>query len=104
LALDEPTTNLDTENIHSLAHALNHILEARMSQSNFQLVIITHDEDFVHLLGNTQNADYYWRVSKDLQYFSFLFFFFLIQGKYLTFLLLLQFRQRSIIERNNVNE
>jgi len=35
-----------------------------MSQSNFQLVIITHDEDFVDSLGKSDYADYYWRVSK----------------------------------------
>jgi DNA repair protein RAD50 len=44
LALDEPTTNLDAENIEGLATALIDILEARKRQENFQLLIITHDE------------------------------------------------------------
>ena len=44
LALDEPTTNLDAANASSLAEALRQIMENRRAQSNFQLVIITHDE------------------------------------------------------------
>ncbi len=44
LALDEPTTNLDAANSESLAEALRNIMETRRAQSNFQLVVITHDE------------------------------------------------------------
>lgn len=44
LALDEPTTNLDAANSASLAEALRNIMEARREQENFQLVVITHDE------------------------------------------------------------
>ena len=44
LALDEPTTNLDKDNALSLAGALREVMEARRVQSNFQLIIITHDE------------------------------------------------------------
>ena len=44
LALDEPTTNLDSANSASLAEALRNIMETRRSQDNFQLVVITHDE------------------------------------------------------------
>ncbi|EDW92134.2 DNA repair protein RAD50 [Drosophila yakuba] len=51
LALDEPTTNLDRANINSLCEALNCIVEERQSQSNFMLIIITHDENFVSSLG-----------------------------------------------------
>jgi DNA repair protein RAD50 len=58
LALDEPTTNLDHANIQSLANALNGIIEARRQQANFQLIIITHDEQFLHLLGRA-NSDFY---------------------------------------------
>ena len=47
LALDEPTTNLDAANAASLAEALRQIMEARRAQSNFQLVVITHDERYV---------------------------------------------------------
>lgn len=79
LALDEPTTNLDRHNVESFANALVRfgkvltdsnpfsIIETRRQQSNFQLIIITHDEEFVQLIGKSKHADYYWRVSKDAQ-------------------------------------
>ncbi|KAJ1770920.1 DNA repair protein rad50 [Coemansia sp. RSA 1813] len=65
LALDEPTTNLDQENIDSLAHSLARIIKSRQEQRNFQLIVITHDETFMQLLGKSEYADYYWRVYKD---------------------------------------
>ena len=65
LALDEPTTNLDRENIEGLASALGELVRVRRAQSNFQLLIITHDEEFVAMLGRHQCADYYWRIDKD---------------------------------------
>lgn len=65
LALDEPTTNLDRDNIASLAGSLVQIIQHRRQQRNFQLVVITHDEEFMRLLGRSDYADYYWRVSKD---------------------------------------
>ncbi|CAF0934284.1 unnamed protein product [Brachionus calyciflorus] len=65
LALDEPTTNLDRENIESLASALVDIIKARSTQKNFQLVIITHDEDFVEMLGRSEYMDQFYRVHKD---------------------------------------
>jgi len=66
LALDEPTTNLDRYNVESFANALVNIISSRAQQRNFQLIIITHDEEFVSLLGRSEHADYYWRVSKDI--------------------------------------
>ncbi|RKO89682.1 hypothetical protein BDK51DRAFT_32956, partial [Blyttiomyces helicus] len=65
LALDEPTTNLDRANIESLAESLANIIKTRRHQKNFQLIIITHDEEFMQLLGKSEYADYYWRVAKD---------------------------------------
>ncbi|EFA85515.1 DNA recombination/repair protein [Heterostelium album PN500] len=65
LALDEPTSNLDRANIESFATALLNIIEAKKTQSGFQLIIITHDEEFVQYLGRGNFADYYWRVTKD---------------------------------------
>jgi DNA repair protein RAD50 len=50
MALDEPTTNLDFENKRGLAIALAQIISSRAAQSNFQLVVITHDEDFVSVM------------------------------------------------------
>ena len=67
LTLDEPTTNLDRANIGAFARALTQLIEQRHRQSNFQLVIITHDEEFVQLLGRSEHADFYWRVSKNDQ-------------------------------------
>ncbi|XP_056265020.1 DNA repair protein RAD50 [Pseudoliparis swirei] len=65
LALDEPTTNLDRENIESLAHALVEIIKSRSCQRNFQLLIITHDEDFVELLGRSSYIEHFYRIRKN---------------------------------------
>jgi len=64
LALDEPTTNLDRANIESLAGAINEIIKQRKQQANFQLVVITHDEDFVQLIGRGENCSHYYWVEK----------------------------------------
>uniref|UniRef100_A0AAY4ASU9 Zinc-hook domain-containing protein n=1 Tax=Denticeps clupeoides TaxID=299321 RepID=A0AAY4ASU9_9TELE len=66
LALDEPTTNLDRENIESLAHALVEIIKSRSRQRNFQLLIITHDEDFVELLGRSNYVEHFYRIKKNI--------------------------------------
>nr|XP_056713092.1 DNA repair protein RAD50 [Euleptes europaea] len=66
LALDEPTTNLDRENIESLAHALVEIIKNRSQQHNFQLLVITHDEDFVELLGRSEYVEKFYRIKKNL--------------------------------------
>ena len=78
LALDEPTNALDTENIDALAASLvewvrnRHfrridfdldiasIINERKSHSNFQLIIITHDENFLRKLGQSDVMEYYW--------------------------------------------
>jgi DNA repair protein RAD50 len=52
IALDEPTVNLDYNNKKGLAIALAQIIAPRSQQSNFQLVLITHDEDFVLMMKN----------------------------------------------------
>uniref|UniRef100_A0A671KVR4 DNA repair protein RAD50-like n=1 Tax=Sinocyclocheilus anshuiensis TaxID=1608454 RepID=A0A671KVR4_9TELE len=65
LALDEPTTNLDRENIESLAHALVEIIKSRSRQCNFQLLVITHDEDFVELLGRSNYVEHFYRIRKN---------------------------------------
>ncbi|XP_045344370.1 DNA repair protein RAD50 isoform X2 [Leopardus geoffroyi] len=66
LALDEPTTNLDRENIESLAHALVEIIKSRSQQRNFQLLVITHDEDFVELLGRSKYVEKFYRIKKNI--------------------------------------
>ncbi|CAE7872388.1 RAD50, partial [Symbiodinium sp. KB8] len=47
ITLDEPTTNLDVGNKKGLAEAIAELITARREQTNFQLVIITHDDEFV---------------------------------------------------------
>jgi AAA15 family ATPase/GTPase len=59
------TTNLDQKNITAFAQALNQIIQRRRSQSNFQLIVITHDEIFVDEIGKRAQAEYYYRVFKD---------------------------------------
>lgn len=62
-ALDEPTTNLDRENIEGLVSSLVEIIELRRKQKNFQFIIITHDEDFVNALCSAGELEHYWKVS-----------------------------------------
>jgi DNA repair protein RAD50 len=64
LALDEPTTNLDTFNIQSFAEALVSIVKSRRRDRNFQLIVITHDEEFVRQLAHSEQAEHYYHVSK----------------------------------------
>ena len=79
IALDEPTTNLDRDNIRSLAESLHDIIKARQQQSNFQLIVITHDEDFLRYMKCADFCDNYYRVSRSD-------------------------RQKSIIERQSIAE
>lgn len=72
MALDEPTTNLDYENKRGLGIALAQIIASRAAQSNFQLVVITHDEDFVSMMKqelSTQTGfnmpERYYQVSRE---------------------------------------
>ncbi|KAI9043370.1 MRX complex DNA-binding subunit [Aspergillus affinis] len=65
IALDEPTTNLDRDNIRSLAESLHDIIRTRRQQANFQLIIITHDEDFLRHMQCGDFSDYYYRVSRN---------------------------------------
>ncbi|KAL1958186.1 hypothetical protein VTO42DRAFT_5041 [Malbranchea cinnamomea] len=65
IALDEPTTNLDRDNIKSLAESLHDIIRARRQQANFQLIVITHDEEFLRHMQCGDFSDYYYRVSRN---------------------------------------
>lgn len=65
LALDEPTTNLDEDNIQNLARSLRTLLESQRHNQNFQLIIITHDENFSRLVGDTEYSDFYYSVRKN---------------------------------------
>ena len=79
IALDEPTTNLDRDNIKSLAESLHDIIRARQQQANFQLIVITHDEEFLRYMQCGDFCDYYYRVSRNE-------------------------KQKSIIERQSISE
>lgn len=76
LALDEPTTNLDKEHIKSkfdsfflkcleLAKELANLIEERINNENFQLIIITHDKEFLRELR--EYADEYYKVYKVIE-------------------------------------
>ena len=65
IALDEPTTNLDRDNIRSLAESLHDIIRQRQQQSNFQLIVITHDEEFLRYMKCADFCDQYYRVSRN---------------------------------------
>ena len=65
MALDEPTTNLDRENVEALAASLVDLLAERQHQPNFQLIVITHDEEFLTRLSQSDALEHYWRVSRD---------------------------------------
>ncbi|KAI1152715.1 AAA domain-containing protein [Nemania diffusa] len=65
IALDEPTTNLDSDNIKALAESLHAIIKARRAQSNFQLIVITHDEEFLRHMRCSEFCDDFWRISRD---------------------------------------
>lgn len=64
LTLDEPTTNLDRKNIRNLARTLNEVLVAKQEQNNnnFQLVVITHDEEFVKELMEVDAISEYIKI------------------------------------------
>jgi DNA repair protein RAD50 len=65
IALDEPTTNLDSENIESLAKSLSSIIEMRRVQKNFQMIVITHDEHFLANMNASAYADHFFRVTRN---------------------------------------
>ncbi|KAJ4397668.1 DNA repair protein rad50 [Gnomoniopsis smithogilvyi] len=65
IALDEPTTNLDSDNIKSLAVSLHGIIQARQAQANFQLIVITHDEEFLRYMRCNEFCDFFYRVTRN---------------------------------------
>ncbi len=65
IALDEPTTNLDSDNIRSLAESLHAIIKNRQQQANLQLIVITHDEEFLKHMQCSDFCDDFFRVKRD---------------------------------------
>lgn len=72
IALDEPTTNLDQQNIKGLAESLSEIIKIRRKQANFQLLVITHDEQFLREMNCADYTDVYWRVGRDVNQESYI--------------------------------
>ena len=62
LTLDEPTTNLDKKNVEALSRAISGIVEDQ--KGKLQLVIITHDQEFLKYL-NEEFSEYYFKVFKE---------------------------------------
>ncbi|XP_018325283.1 DNA repair protein RAD50 isoform X2 [Agrilus planipennis] len=65
LALDEPTTNLDRTNINGLCEALITLVETKADEKNFQLLIITHDEEFMNALTAIDKVEFINRVERN---------------------------------------
>ncbi|KNC50564.1 uncharacterized protein AMSG_00725 [Thecamonas trahens ATCC 50062] len=72
IALDEPSAQLDKANARSMARALASIVNERSRQSNFQLILITHNQEFCHALNSKleRPPTKFWQVEKDSHGFS----------------------------------
>ena len=53
------------ENIESLALALAEIASRQAQHRNFQLVVITHDEEFIEQLSRSDKLQHYQKVSRN---------------------------------------
>lgn len=49
-------------------HFLRRIVERRLVQRNFQLIIITHDEEFLKRLFTVEKVEKYLEVKRDNRY------------------------------------
>ncbi|KAK0093742.1 hypothetical protein PV326_012764 [Microctonus aethiopoides] len=68
LALDEPTTNLDAGNAANLAQALYDYVSLRSNyQKSFQLIIITHDENFIHKLSDLNSTKSFYELYRNVE-------------------------------------
>lgn len=65
IALDEPTANLDIDNVKSLATTIgNYVKRRKRKSANIQWIIITHDEEFLRAL-DAESSPYYYKVQLD---------------------------------------
>ncbi|XP_014249009.1 DNA repair protein RAD50 [Cimex lectularius] len=64
LALDEPTTNLDHQNIIKLSEALAEVVRTQCNRRNFQLIVITHDQSFLNILSKVGHLDHYYKLER----------------------------------------
>ncbi|BES89431.1 DNA repair protein RAD50 [Nesidiocoris tenuis] len=65
LALDEPTTNLDQENIVNLSQVLLRLVRLQHNKKNFQLMVITHDQEFLKELTKVEFIDHYFKLERN---------------------------------------
>lgn len=49
----------------TLGKSFCRIIKSRLHQRNFQLLVITHDEDFVELLGRSEYVETFYRIKKN---------------------------------------
>ncbi|EKX42277.1 Rad50/sbcC double strand break DNA repair processing nuclease, meiosis and mitosis [Guillardia theta CCMP2712] len=62
LALDEPTSNLDAKNIEGFTDALSRLVNERKAESDtFQLIVISHDMEFIENLAFKTGTTHYMR-------------------------------------------
>ncbi|SIO73482.1 DNA repair protein RAD50 [Babesia microti strain RI] len=64
LALDEPTTNLDVSHVKGLGESLARLVNERKSLHGFQLILITHDEEFASKLALDCGCHRYYKIDK----------------------------------------
>jgi DNA repair protein RAD50 len=55
------------ENKKGLAEALGDIIKSRANQENFQLIVITHDDEFVEIIQNQigSSGGPFFRISRE---------------------------------------
>ena len=68
LALDEPTTNLDKESVFSFATAIKELVSSHSRFKNFQIIIITHDEEFLNCLDD--DNEFYYKIEQNEKGYS----------------------------------
>jgi DNA repair protein RAD50 len=64
LALDEPTTSLDRETVQNLSDTLSRVVNVK-GENNFQLLVVTHDEEFLKALTRAQSVPHYYTVHRN---------------------------------------
>ena len=66
IALDEPTTNLDSQNMTNLANQLACLVESRQSSNGrpFQLIVITHNTEFARLLYQNGSFAHFYQITR----------------------------------------
>ncbi|OAF66372.1 hypothetical protein A3Q56_05910, partial [Intoshia linei] len=62
LTLDEPTSNLDHENMVAMAASLIQLLQNLSVRNNYQLVVISHDAEFIELLARNEGVHQYYYI------------------------------------------